>query len=328
MRDEDDKSESRDDDDSHRRARSSKFRFKSTRKSRHGKSKVHSETDDEDAERPRKRIWTPSPTRHRHGKRHKQKAEPTDDHGSTDETRVPHSRTSQHLDPDDAFKESLFDALADDEGAAYWEGVYGQPIHVYPREKETEGGELEQMNDEEYAAYVRTRMWEKSHQHIIEERKRREEELKKRRQGEERQREEANRIEFDALIDEALRQGRRRKRNSNWQAAWTTYLDKWERFLERAAKGSTDGNSKEHFALIPWPVESGSEKDVDKDAVETFFRRNPADDLPTILKAERVRWHPDKMQQRLRAVGLDSVSLSNVTAVFQIIDNMWTDLKR
>lgn len=34
---------------------------------------------------------------------------------------------------DDAFRDSLFDALADDEGAHYWESVYSQPIHVYPR---------------------------------------------------------------------------------------------------------------------------------------------------------------------------------------------------
>ena len=40
---------------------------------------------------------------------------------------------NQAKDPEAAFRESLFDAMADDEGAAFWEGVYGQPIHVYER---------------------------------------------------------------------------------------------------------------------------------------------------------------------------------------------------
>ena len=130
------------------------------------------------------------------------------------------------------------------------------------------------------------------------------------------------------MIEESLRFGRRRKQNQNWRIAWNSYLDKWGRFLERVSKGNTDVDSEETRASIPWPVESGNERDVSKESVEAFFRRNPADDLLTILKTERVRWHPDKMQQRLRAAGLDSTSLPQVTAVFQILDNMWTDLRK
>src|SRR5436190_10673322 len=44
-----------------------------------------------------------------------------------------HKSSRLEPSPDTAFRESLFDALADDEGAAYWESVYGQPIHIYPR---------------------------------------------------------------------------------------------------------------------------------------------------------------------------------------------------
>ena len=58
------------------------------------------------------------------------------------------------LDPETAFRESLFDALADDEGAAYWEGVYGQPIHIYGSQKPGPDGELERMDDDEYAAFA------------------------------------------------------------------------------------------------------------------------------------------------------------------------------
>lgn len=90
-------------------------------------------------------------------------------------------QTSPTLSADAAFRESLFDALADDEGAAYWEGVYGQPIHTYSRyvpmhESDQDAGDnpvLERMSDDEYAAYVRTKMWEKSREHLMEERDRR-----------------------------------------------------------------------------------------------------------------------------------------------------------
>jgi len=35
-------------------------------------------------------------------------------------------------DPIERFQESLFDALGDDEGAAFWKEYIGQPIHNYP----------------------------------------------------------------------------------------------------------------------------------------------------------------------------------------------------
>jgi len=78
---------------------------------------------------------------------------------------------------------------------------------------------------------------------------------------------------------------------------------------------------------IPWPVESGNRKDVEKNAVETFFRKCRPDDLETVLKLERVRWHPDKMQHRFRGQALDSETLQAVTAVFQIADTFWKGLK-
>jgi hypothetical protein len=223
---------------------------------------------------------------------------------------------STKLDPDEAFRESLFDALADDEGAAYWEGVYGQPIHVYPRTKVSEGGELEQMTDEEYTAHVRNRMWEKSHEHILEERRKREEELKKARGK--RESHTAERGNFDSLIDQALRRGARRKTERQWGDVWKEYLGKWEALRSGDATASPD-------KAIPWPVLSGQRKDVAKEPVEEFFQHAPNDD-PN-LKVERVRWHPDKMQQLFRG-DVDSDVMQSVTAVFQLVDNLWTKQKK
>ena len=84
--------------------------------------------------------------------------------------------------------------MADDEGAAYWEGVYGQPLHIYEDEYAAANhggaeGSLERMSEEEYAAYVRQRMWEKTNAGLLEEKARREQmkkekEAKKRREKE------------------------------------------------------------------------------------------------------------------------------------------------
>ena len=73
--------------------------------------------------------------------------------------------------------------MADDEGAAYWEAIYGQPIHIYPPpphgghdSSSGAGGHLEQMTDEQYAEYVRQKMWEKTHAGLLEAKARREKE--------------------------------------------------------------------------------------------------------------------------------------------------------
>jgi hypothetical protein len=46
----------------------------------------------------------------------------------------------------------------------------------------------------------------------------------------------------------------------------------------------------------------------------------------TRLKEERVRWHPDKIQQRLGG-RVDEAVMRDVTAVFQIVDKLWTDTR-
>ncbi|PGH15749.1 hypothetical protein AJ80_05457 [Polytolypa hystricis UAMH7299] len=283
------------------------------------------------------------------------------------------------LSPSTAFRESLFDALADDEGAAYWESVYGQPIHTYTRSSGENGGhgqgELEQMTDEEYAAYVRARMWERTHQAAFEERERRR--RKREKEEEEEEEEEAQRAKgrkerrrrgegeeggwerdaFDRLVDESLRRGEerreRKKRGHEWLAVWRRYLDSWEELNERArnaaaassggsGSGTTNRDSSDKLRnLIVWPVESGKRRDISPATVEEFIRNAPLPDLPpsssqqqhktqnhlsdrlTVLKIERVRWHPDKMQHRYSVLGMEEQVIKSATMVFQILDRLW-----
>lgn len=199
--------------------------------------------------------------------------------------------------------------MADDEGAAYWEGVYGQPIHVYSDEKVGPAGDLEKMTDEEYAAYVRQKMWEKTNAGLLEERARREEE-RKRKKEEDRQ----NR-KLREEMDRSLRRSEERRRRRRWADGWDTYTRAWS-----AWDGTLD--------KIAWPVLSGQRKDVNEEAVRDFLMYGLGledigeKEFAAKLKEERVRWHPDKIQQRLGGQS-DGDVIKDVTAIFQIVDRLW-----
>jgi len=240
----------------------------------------------------------------------------------------PHDESNPPLSPSAAFRESLFDALVDDEGAAYWQGVYGQPIHTYAvPEAPGPDGELERMDDEEYAAYVRARMWERTREGMLEEQERLREERKKAKRREEQGRGRGNeRKAFEQAMEDSLRRGAERKKRRVWEGAWKEYLDSWEEIsrVVKAADAEVEA-SKPLRNLLFWPVESGKRRDVNPDSVREFMRHVPGGDLIATLKVERVRWHPDKMQHRYGALGIDESMMRSVTEVFQIIDRMWNE---
>lgn len=237
------------------------------------------------------------------------------------------------LDQEALFRESLFDALADDEGAQFWEGVYGQPIPFDPPYKESTAtepdskGELERMSEEEYIQHIRQEMWKKTHQALLEERAEREKRRREKEKIDEEERRKAREdVEFQRRVDESLRRGRERKdqalRAQGWKDRWTRYLAAWDSLSSSSSSSSNNGTR------IPWPVYTGSPKDLDKDEIETFLSHGSGGGIPDreefvkALKTERVRWHPDKMQQKLGK--LDEETLKNVIMVFQIIDELWS----
>ncbi|KAI2642853.1 hypothetical protein GGS21DRAFT_195895 [Xylaria nigripes] len=293
--------------------KTTKFRFKSKssrshRHSRHGDRRNTDDErghDDESTSRRRERHKH----RHHHHDHHRHKRRRTRSRSST----PPNPYEPPPLDAEAAFRESLFDAMADDEGAAYWEGVYGQPIHVYSQERPGPEGELERMDDDEYAAYVRQKMWEKTHQGLLEERARREEQRKLK----ERNAKETERLRRE--MEESLHRGEERRMRKGWRERWETYVRAWD-----AWDGSLDGMS--------WPVQSGRREDVNSGAVREFYVMgiDPVEigevEFLARLKDERVRWHPDKIQQKLGGK-VDEVVMRQVTAVFQIVDKLWTDTR-
>ncbi|CCF39234.1 hypothetical protein CH063_10113 [Colletotrichum higginsianum] len=268
-------------------------------KSKHSRSsRSHRDRDRDDAED------RSSHHRHHHRRRHRRRSRsPT----------PPDPYEQKPLDPDAAFRESLFDAMADDEGAAYWQGVYGQPIHVYSNERPGPEGELERMTDEEYAQHVRQKMWEKTHQGLIEERARREEARKRKSEEEKRNR----KLQED--MERSLRRGEERRRKRMWTQLWEEYAQAWSDWANDVDK-------------IPWPVESRLRRDIGEKEVRRFIVNGLAveevgeKEFAAKLREERVRWHPDKMQQKLGGQVDDGV-MKDITAVFQIIDKLWADTR-
>ena len=261
--------------------------------------------------------------------------------------------------PDDAFRASLIDAIADDEGAAYWEGVYGEPIHVYTRPTVQTDNGLEQMTDDQYAEYVKRKMWEKKNPELVKEREDRarrelEEEEEDRRhrktrsesaesdyewvgneekgyerrrirgkprpRGEQSRREKKTPTNFMNDIDAALARGAKRKQAKKWQQAWSTYQEKWQNL-------KTDDTA----IAIPWPVISGNMQTVSRENIKDFFLNcttlREGETRMGLLKAERFRWHPDKIQHRFGGDNVDTDTLALVTSVFQTIDELMAQEK-
>ncbi|OJI86321.1 hypothetical protein ASPTUDRAFT_187720 [Aspergillus tubingensis CBS 134.48] len=303
--------------------RPTKFRFKDPSRKRH---RHHHSSSHKDPQR------TPSPKRKKHRAPHRRK------HTTTSPPPSPSQPTTSRFSPSTAFRESLFDALGDDEGAAYWESVYGQPIHTYsvPEVPKGPNGELEMMDEEEYAAYVRRKMWERTREGMLAEEERMREE--RRRVKEKERRRERERGEWERAVEESLRRGRERKRRRGWRGVWGRYCACWGE-LDGVGKGGEDGGGKRFEEVVFWPVESGERRDVGRKEVEEFMREcarvvdedgedKDAGGLLGLLKTERVRWHPDKIQHRYGKLGIDERVLKSVTEVFQIVDQMWTEERK
>ena len=250
-----------------------------------------------------------------------------------------------------AFQTSLFDALADDEAASYWESVYSQPIHVYSRPvQQTASGELQDMDDETYAAYVQRKMWEKQNPEIVLERERMEKKRQEEREAKERRREEFVRARKKEAWNHASRARDMRDEGNNdplgkkasgcksksresddevYARAWAVYLSAWDALKAALASPSSPSPHppKPPSKRIPWPTLQN--RPATRPNIEAFMRHVPItseDDKGSpgrlqALKVERVRWHPDKVQQRFGGA-VDEGTMKVVTGVFQVVDNL------
>ncbi|KAM0716741.1 hypothetical protein Q7P37_008186 [Cladosporium fusiforme] len=319
-------------------------------------------------------VKEPTPKRSKRSKRHssQQPNEEEDDAAATAEpTAHPFPRepispspsaTTAPTEPQPsnaaAFRTSLFDALADDEAAAYWESVYSQPIHIYTRPKvshdngqnpaSASSGGVQDMDDETYAAYVQRRMWEKQNPEIMLERERMEEKRREEADAKKKRKEafvharrreaweragrakvgddddEDGQFQYDYMFDreDSHRDPSSKKTQETQQdyhLAWTTYLSAWEALKTSLANPSSSSTTPPPppSKRIPWPTLHA--RPATKPNIEAFMRHAPPPDRLQSLKAERVRWHPDKVQQRFGGA-VDEGTMKVVTGIFQVVD--------
>ncbi|KAI5271304.1 hypothetical protein E4T47_05370 [Aureobasidium subglaciale] len=255
------------------------------------------------------------------------------------------NKATSPKDTDTAFRESLFDAMADDEGAAYWQAIYGDSIHSYPRPTiQTPHGHLEEMSDDQYVSekLSREKEGERARRHHDGEDDDEYEEdfewVGNAEKGYEKRSTRSRRIPrpqetresrhdaaFLSDIDAALARGAARKQTKKYHSAWSVYLQRWQTLKTSPPSLSPEALLKE----IPWPVQSLVSTDVNKQNVKDFFTNAPLEDEARIktLKDESVNWHPDRFQRRFGGGNVDEDTLKLATSVFQTIYEMWERMR-
>jgi len=259
-------------------------------------------------------------------------------------------------EPDYIFSEDLHYALTDPEGAAEWEGKYGIPISKIPKLKRGQNGETIQMSCSELERSAKATLWKYTPEALLAEKARRdqrkkaeEREAQESREAEKKGRDAKRQMEkkrqaqadLDARIEESLRRGSARRAPKTWfdkwQSAWSS-AEKWEIY---AASWDTHVQGQRELRIndIPWPVVSGKFEDLKVGSVKEFFMRAPRERLwggksPTLeqlqnlVKAERIRWHPDSIQRQFGGQGVDTEVMKAVNEVSSLINEVWSSISR
>ncbi|THG95487.1 hypothetical protein EW145_g7947, partial [Phellinidium pouzarii] len=180
--------------------------------------------------------------------------------------------------------------------------------------REDIGLEPWQMNDDEYAEYIRAGIWRKKNEVEYQERLRKKQEREARKARERRIREETGRLEREAQAEyKALSAALAMRRMDE---AKQHYEERWAKLLERPAEGQKPSSTASlHFDDIPWPIVPPpkskkrfvlSVDDFTKEVVASFLLPSSKDvpkDAPSaakdILRSTMLKFHPDKFESRV-----------------------------
>lgn len=200
------------------------------------------------------------------------------------------------------FREKLFDAMGDDAGWDYTETRFNEYDDRVPQRWQGAGtshsrDDPSNMNDEEYAEWVREGMWRRTHKAEIEAQERAEEERKKRKEREKARREETKRMERE----DAEKRARRRqvKEQQSIVGAWASYEARWAQ-LRAGSSGSASGGLA--FTELPWPCSTPPTLPIEPDALSkqavSSFLFSPLHSIGKPRK-QRLRealllYHPDR----------------------------------
>jgi hypothetical protein len=109
------------------------------------------------------------------------------------------------------------------------------------------------------------------------------------------------------------------KERQEWDQLWTKYQERWVHFRDSAS--SREGSIRD---AIPWPVKSGSYRDVKNSNVKEFLQMAvPRDaNVAKLMKKECLKWHPDTIHTWLRGSQLTDVDRMMVDMICRVITGL------
>lgn len=148
-----------------------------------------------------------------------------------------------------------------------------------PKTSDSLDDDPSQMNDDQYAEWIRKGMWARSHQAEEDARQRHAKELEAKK---ERARQARKEIEREERENERRREAKRAEREArNRQEAWSTYRALWTSLTDTAASLSVAAGSEStsssrslmRFDSLPWPIYPPPKdlESVTKEAVSSFL---------------------------------------------------------
>jgi hypothetical protein len=187
------------------------------------------------------------------------------------------------------------------------------------REKEARKREEERKRQEREEKEREARRQEE--ERLEEERREREKEESKRRVREEQAaRNERIRQRAQKLREEREREKREaeRREEEEWEQSWINYQERWAEFRTAPLR---EGNIRD---AIPWPVKSGSYRDVKASNVKDFLQRAVARDASPVklIRKECRKWHPDSMNRLLRDAQLTDVDRMMIKMICLVVTDL------
>ncbi len=113
------------------------------------------------------------------------------------------------------------------------------------------------------------------------------------------------------------------REQEEFDQAWSKYQSLWT--ASRASASNTtsgEGNIRE---AIPWPVKSGSHRDVNASNVREFLQRAVAkegNNSSSLLRKECQKWHPDVVDRLLRGVKLTDVDRMMIDMICRVVTEL------
>jgi hypothetical protein len=228
------------------------------------------------------------------------------------------------------FKDALISARADPDEAKHWKEVFGTDIHVFPKPSLA-------MSDDEYAAWVRERVYERV---LLDSRARK-------RAAEEAEREQRRYRAQQEAFRQAREQEQERIRNymrsgmgtrtGEWNLRSKAPKEKWLEYIAALQPPPSDADLLLLWQKsdVPWPTPSGQEDDISEENIRRFIRtctmqyaEDANGDWKKAVRINQYYWHPDKFRQ-IQAQKLEKLSdtkkeevLRRVTDVSQILNKL------